>query len=107
MICAAIRDELGRHRHAVLITDDHPLGLVAIAGGCPVLVAVEGERCHRSRWRRIPMASSSSLPARCPHSASSSMLLAPETTAQAHTSRIAVREYHRPRRDRGWGTESR
>ncbi|MDH6627858.1 hypothetical protein M2271_005687 [Streptomyces sp. LBL] len=28
------------------------------------------------------------------------MLLAPETAAQAHTSRIAVSEYHRPRRAR-------
>ena len=29
------------------------------------------------------------------------MLLAPETTAQAQTGRIAVSEYHRPRRERG------
>lgn len=35
------------------------------------------------------------------------MLLAPETTAQAHTARIAVSEYHRPRRTRGSGTESK
>lgn len=30
-----------------------------------------------------------------------------ETTAQAHTSRIAAGEYHRPRRARGSGTESK
>jgi hypothetical protein len=35
------------------------------------------------------------------------MLLAPETTAQAHTSRTAVSEYHRPRRAGGSGTESK
>ena len=35
------------------------------------------------------------------------MVLAPETTAQAHTSRIAVSGYHRPRRERGSGTESK
>jgi hypothetical protein len=35
------------------------------------------------------------------------MLLAPETVAHAQTGRIAVREYQRPRRDRGSGTESR
>lgn len=46
------------------------------------------------------MVYSSSFPARAPHSASSSMLLAPETTAQAYTSRTAVREYHRPPRPR-------
>ena len=35
------------------------------------------------------------------------MLLAPETAAQAHTSRTAVSEYHRPRRERGSGTTSK
>lgn len=53
------------------------------------------------------MTVSSVFGARSPHSASSSMLFAPETTAQAHTSKIAVSEYHRPRRERGSGTESR
>lgn len=51
-----------------------------------------------------------------PRSASSSVLLAPETSAvlvpetsaQAHTSEIAVGEYHRPRRKRGAaGSESK
>jgi hypothetical protein len=40
-----------------------------------------------------------------PHSASSSKLLTPETTAQAHTIKIAAREHHRPRRERGSGTK--
>lgn len=53
------------------------------------------------------MTASSAVEARWPHSASSSMLFAPEATPQAHTSRIAVSEYHRPRRERGSGTESR
>lgn len=47
-----------------------------------------------------PMTASSVFGARSPHSASSSMLLAPERAAQARTSRIAVSEYHRPRRER-------
>ncbi|MGW1785076.1 hypothetical protein ACWCQQ_39185 [Streptomyces sp. NPDC002143] len=40
------------------------------------------------------------------HSASSSIFLAPETTAQARTRRIDVSEYHRPRSVRGSGIES-
>jgi hypothetical protein len=32
---------------------------------------------------------------------------APDRAAQAHTSRIAVSEYHRPSRERGPGTESK
>lgn len=44
----------------------------------------------------MPRASSSSSPVRWPHSANSSMLFAPETAAQAHTSKIAVSEYQRP-----------
>lgn len=55
----------------------------------------------------MPMAVRSAFEARRPHSASSSMLLAPETTAQAHTGRTPVSEYHRPRRIRGSGTESK
>jgi hypothetical protein len=35
------------------------------------------------------------------------MFLAPETTAQAHISKIAVSEYHLPRSERGSGTASR
>ena len=35
------------------------------------------------------------------------MLFAPQTAAQAHISKIAVSEYHRPRRERGSGTDSR
>ena len=51
------------------------------------IVAGAGVRRHLSGWRRIPMTVSSVSEARSPHSASSSMLFAPETTAQAHTAR--------------------
>jgi hypothetical protein len=71
------------------------------------MVAREGDRRQHSRWRRILMAANTSAGARSPHSASSSMLFAPETVAQAQTIRIAVREYQRPRRDLGTGTVSR
>lgn len=71
------------------------------------IVADAGARRHLSRWRRIPITVRTAFEARWPHSASSSMLLAPETAAHAHTSRIAVNEYHRPRRARGSGTESK
>jgi hypothetical protein len=82
------------------------VGLVGADGGfegVPVeafeerpIVAFEGEWRRRSRRA-----------ARWPHSGSSSMLLAAETVAQAQTRKTTVRECHRPRRDRGSGTESR
>jgi hypothetical protein len=50
---------------------------------------------------------SASSEARAAHSAISSMLLAPDTAAQAQTRRIAVSEYQRPRLARGSGTRSR
>jgi hypothetical protein len=75
--------------------------------GARPIVARDGDPRQQSRWRRIPMTARVSVPARAAHSASSSMLLAPETVAQAQTSRIADREYQRPRGDRGSGTESR
>lgn len=71
------------------------------------IVVREGERRHRSGCRRTPTAVSTVSGARAAHSAISSVLLAPDTAAQAQTRRIAVSEYQRPRLARGSGTRSR
>lgn len=55
----------------------------------------------------MPTAARRPSEARSAHSASSSRLLAPETIAQAQTSKTAVSEYQRPRRARGSDTRSR
>ncbi|MBB4932732.1 hypothetical protein F4561_003552 [Lipingzhangella halophila] len=71
------------------------------------MVQAAGECRRRKGWGRTPIAVRRCCGVRCPHSAVSSMVLAPETAAQAQMVRMLVRGYQRPCGERGSGIFSR